>query len=113
MLKQHPGKLDIKRDCILEALDISLNLNCSKYEDSKGDTIFARPIHGTAMGPCHSCDFVDIYMGELDKKLAEKCPVPLLTSILSNKTQEDLRHLDWSRYKRRWFYSSSKQCRCR
>ena len=29
------------------------------------------PNHGTAMGPCHACDYVDCFMNTLEEKLAE------------------------------------------
>ena len=98
-LKNNPGNMNIPIECILEALKIVLNHNCSKYIDGKNNIIFARPNHGTAMGPCHSCDFVDIYMGELDELLTKNCPIPLLSSITPCNTQKHLNYLDWSRYR--------------
>ena len=35
------------------------------------------------MGPCHSCDYVDIFMGELDDKLVDKME------------EEDISHTDF------------------
>ena len=32
---------------------------------------FYKPNSGTAMGPCHSFDYVDCFMGELDDKLVD------------------------------------------
>ena len=99
MLKKYPGKMNIPNPCVLEALKIALKLNCSMHTNLNGETIFARPIHGTAMGPCHSCDFVDIYMGELDNLLTKNCPVPLLSSITPHNIHKDLSNLNWSRYR--------------
>eukprot|EP00745_Piridium_sociabile_P017617 TRINITY_DN263_c0_g1_i8.p1 TRINITY_DN263_c0_g1~~TRINITY_DN263_c0_g1_i8.p1 ORF type:complete len:903 (+),score=84.50 TRINITY_DN263_c0_g1_i8:125-2833(+) len=98
-LKTNPGSMNVPPECILEALQIALDYNCSKYIDGKSNIIYARPNHGTAMGPCHSCDFVDLYMGELDELLINKCPVPLLSSLTPDNTQKDLTYLDWSRYR--------------
>ena len=52
-----------------------------------------------AMGPNHTCDYVDVFMPELDRKLVSTCPVPLLSLLLLHHLQEQYRYLDWS-----WFY---------
>lgn len=31
--------------------------------------LFAKPSHGTVMGPCHACDYLDVLMGKLDRQL--------------------------------------------
>ena len=49
------------------------------------------------MGPCHACDYADIFMGVLDKRTVEQCPVPLLTSLDASLVSE--RALDWSRFR--------------
>ena len=53
------------------------------------------------MGPPHSCDYVDVdvYMGQLDHRLVESSPVPLLSSLLPKDQREAYRQLDWSRYR--------------
>ncbi|WP_419629348.1 hypothetical protein, partial [Thiolapillus sp.] len=51
------------------------------------------------MGPSHACDYVDIFMSELDKKLVSTCPVPLLSSLVPHHLQEQYRYLDWSRFR--------------
>lgn len=43
----------------------------------------ATPNKGTSMGPCHACDYVDVFTGELDEKLVNTATVSLLTSIAS------------------------------
>ena len=50
------------------------------------------------MGPNHACDYVDMFLSELDRKLVSTCPVPLLSSLLPHHLQEQYRYLDWS-----WF----------
>ncbi|KAK7475074.1 hypothetical protein BaRGS_00033687, partial [Batillaria attramentaria] len=62
LLESHPSPLGITTNCILQALDIALNENCAKYEDGDGNTTYVKPNKGTAMGPCHSCDYVDVFM---------------------------------------------------
>ena len=65
------------------------------------ERFFARPNHGTVVGPCHACDYVDIFMDELDRELVSRCPVPLL--ILWSRAppwcKEELIYLDWSRFR--------------
>ena len=51
------------------------------------------------MGPSHACDYVDVFMSELDKKLMSKCPVLLLLSLVPRHLQEQYRYLDWSRFR--------------
>ena len=51
------------------------------------------------MGPSHACDYVDVFMSELDKKLMSKCPVLLLLSLVPSHLQEQYRYLDWSRFR--------------
>eukprot|EP00745_Piridium_sociabile_P040591 TRINITY_DN78416_c0_g1_i1.p1 TRINITY_DN78416_c0_g1~~TRINITY_DN78416_c0_g1_i1.p1 ORF type:complete len:230 (-),score=3.39 TRINITY_DN78416_c0_g1_i1:34-723(-) len=94
-----PTIVNASKDCILEALKICLNNNICKYTDSQNNIILASPNHGTAMGPSHSCDYVDVYMGELDSKLVETCPVPLISSRLPQQDQEQLKNLNWSRFR--------------
>ena len=50
------------------------------------------------MGPNHACDYVDVFMSELDRKLESTCPVPLLSSLLPRHLQEQYRSLDWLRF---------------
>lgn len=100
MLKEHPSTLNVPTQCIIEALELALDNNVCGYTPSDGTTVYAQPNMGTAMGPAHSCDYVDIYMGELDEKLVDTCPVPLLsTSTLDNHELADFKHLDWSRFR--------------
>eukprot|EP00745_Piridium_sociabile_P020923 TRINITY_DN32272_c0_g1_i5.p1 TRINITY_DN32272_c0_g1~~TRINITY_DN32272_c0_g1_i5.p1 ORF type:complete len:867 (+),score=134.27 TRINITY_DN32272_c0_g1_i5:352-2601(+) len=98
-LKEIPSQLQVPDDCVIEGLKIALNQNCSQYTDGEGNTVFAKPNHGTAMGPCHACDFVDVYMGNLDIKLTKECPVPLLSSLAEPEQRDGLMQLDWSRYR--------------
>lgn len=98
LLEENPNP-EVLSQCILEALDIALNNNTCQYADGDGVTLYAKPNHGTAMGPCHACDYVDIFMGELDEQLVSYCPVPLLSSRVPPQSQEELLYLDWSRFR--------------
>ena len=101
MLDQHPSTLSVPTACVMEALEIALNNNVSQYTPGDGQTVYATPNMGTAMGPAHSCDYVDVYMSELDEKLVTQCPVPLLTSILptDERDKPENRTLNWSRFR--------------
>ena len=57
------------------------------------------PNHGTAMGPCHACDYVDVFMGFLDEKTVKDSPVPLLSSLISSTADTSTHSLDWSRFR--------------
>ena len=61
--------------------------------------VFAKLNHGSAMGPCHACDYVDIFMGELDRELVSHCPVPLLSSRAPPRCKKELMYLAWSRFR--------------
>ena len=97
LLREHPSQLGIRTDCVLEALDIALTNNTCAYSNESIST-FARPNRGTAMGPSHACDYVDVFMSELDKKLVSTCPVPLLSSLVPRHLQEQYRYLDWLQF---------------
>ena len=85
----------------MEGLTIALNNNVCQYTTGDGQTLYAKPVMGTAMGPAHSCDYVDVFMGKLDKELVDHCPVPLLTSLLppAVRDREEYRALDWNRFR--------------
>jgi hypothetical protein len=99
MLEAHPTPLDVPTQCVMEALQIALDNNVCQYTPDDGITVYAKPNMGTAMGPAHSCDYVDIYMGELDEKLVKKCPVPLLTSLLTGRDETEFKSWNWSRFR--------------
>ena len=82
----------------MEALDIALTYNTCVYTDNKTST-YARPNRGTVMGPNHACDYVDVFVSELDRKLVSTCLVPLLSSLLPRHLQEQYRYRDWSRFR--------------
>ena len=96
LLKEHPSPVDLPEKCIMEGLDIALDNNYTQHMDLQGNMIYAKPIRGTAMGPSHSCDYVDIFMGELDQKIVKDSPVPLLSSLDPNNLPQEL---DWSRFR--------------
>ena len=94
----HPSPHKVPAKCIIEALDIALNNNACRYVTDT-ETIIAKPNRGTAMGPCHLCDYVDVFMAELDDRLVTSCPVPLLSSSLPPTMCDQFRYLDWSRFR--------------
>ena len=98
-LIEHPSKLKASKECIVQALDLALTNNVCSYTDGEGSTIVAAPNKGTAMGPCHACDYVDVFMGELDTQLVNNSPVPLLTSTLPTEQRDELTSCDWSRFR--------------
>ena len=51
------------------------------------------------MGPCHACDYVDVFMGQLDNLTVHDSPVPLLSSLLPPEQQIRNRDIDWSRFR--------------
>jgi hypothetical protein len=99
MLSDHPSEVEIPNITILQALDIALSNNFTEYTDGEQETVYAKPVRGTAMGPSMACDYVDVFMGELDNLLVSNSPVPLLSSIAAPSEREDLAFLDWSRYR--------------
>ena len=99
LTKHPPSTVDTSKKCVLEALDICLSNNVCAYTDEQNKTIYASPNHGTAMGPAHACEYVDVYMGELDTKLVETSPVPLISSLVPAETREAHKYLDFSRFR--------------
>ena len=96
MLDQYPSPLCSNKDCIIQALDITLNNNACYYEHNNGcEIMYASPNTGTAMGPCHAPDYVDIFMGELDNKLVETSPIEFLGSNVTGEQEG----LCWSRFR--------------
>ena len=98
MLKKFPSPHNTDTKCITEALSIALDNNVCQHSDGE-TTTYARPNQGTAMGPNHACDYVDVFMSELDEKLVLNCPVPLLSSLLPDSLKATYRNLDWSRFR--------------
>ena len=94
-LDSFPSPCGFSSDAIVEALMIALNNNSSRFTKLNGETVFARPNRGTAMGPSHACDYVDIFMHEIDVKLVDSCPIPLVSSLKPNIDPR----LDWSRFR--------------
>ena len=94
-LENFPNPFGFSSDAIVEALHIAIDHNTSRYTKLNGETIFARPNRGTAMGPSHACDYVDIFMNEIDEKLVNSCPVPLISSLKPDIDSS----LNWSRFR--------------
>ena len=98
-LVEHPSTVQASTECVVQALDLALTNNVCSYTDGEGTTIVAAPNKGTAMGPCHACDYVDVFMGELDTKIVEDAPVPLLSSTLPPEQSNEHASCDWSRFR--------------
>ena len=58
--------LDVPVECIVEALEICLKNNCSKYREQ-----YWLQENGTAMGPKNSCSYADIVAEFIDIKVLE------------------------------------------
>ena len=99
LLSRHPSTLQLPTECVLQALDITLNNNYTQFTGGDQKTIYAKPIKGTAMGPSHACDYVDIFMSELDSELVSSAPVALLSSLGPPEKFHSLTTLDWSRFR--------------
>ena len=95
MLNLKPSPICDSNNCILEGLEIVLNNNACFFQKANGETIYAIPNSGTAMGPSHAPDYVDIFMNVLDNKLVNDCPISLITSL---KPELDI-NLNWSRFR--------------
>jgi hypothetical protein len=59
-------KFDMPVKCIIEALEICLNRNCSTYQGK-----YWLQNDGTAMGPKNSCSYVDIVAEYVDNKVLD------------------------------------------
>ena len=97
LLKEHPNRLGLRTDCVMEGLDIALTNNTCVYTDETTST-YARPNRGATMGPNHACGYADVFISELDRILVSTCPVPLL-SLLPCHLQEQYTYLDWWRFR--------------
>ena len=67
MLERHPNPEGLPIDLIIDALTICLEENFCEFCNQH-----YKVNSGTAMGPCHSCDYADIFVGELDDKLVQE-----------------------------------------
>ena len=51
------------------------------------------------MGPSHACDYCDVFMGELDELLIQRCPIPLLSSTLPSDDNLADKQIDFCRFR--------------
>ena len=67
LLESNPNPDGLSTDLITEALTICLEKNFCEFcgEHFKGNS-------GVHMGPCHACEYADIFVGELDEQIVEK-----------------------------------------
>jgi hypothetical protein len=99
LLSMFPSPYTPLTECVIEALKICLECNVCKFTTADGQTHLRMPCRGTAMGPSHACDYVDVFMGDLDKRTIHDSPVPLLSSLLPIENREEHSSLDWSRFR--------------
>ena len=66
-LEMYPNPDGLPIDFILELGAICVEENSCEFKEK-----FYCPNTGTATGPPHACDYVDIFMGELDKVVVDK-----------------------------------------
>ena len=69
-LEASPSPLGLSAECIGKGLKLCLQCNCVRF----GDRFFV-PCRGCAQGACHSCDFTDIWIGDITEKHITTCPV--------------------------------------
>ena len=67
LLEKYPNPDKLPIDLIIDALEICLEENFCEFCGE-----YFKVNSGTAMGPCHSCDYADCFVGELDDKLVEQ-----------------------------------------
>ena len=78
LLEKYPNPEGLSTNLIIEALTICLEENFCEFcgEYFKGN-------NGVQMGPCHACDYCDIFVGELDDELVKKL------------AEENIEHTSW------------------
>jgi hypothetical protein len=80
-------ELEVPVECIIEALEICLNRNCSTY---RGQYWLQK--NGTAMGPKSSCSYADIVAEHIDRKVLEsKVIYPELYDLGIIRFRDDIR----------------------
>ena len=72
-LQRNPSPLGLSADLLVDGLRICLECNCVQFEGH-----FYLPCRGCAMGPCHACDFTDVWMGDIVQLHVDTCPVETL-----------------------------------
>ena len=91
-LLSNPSPLGLSAELLVEGLRICLECNCVQFQGK-----FYLPCRGCAMGPCHACDFTDVWIGDVMEKHINTCPVETLDPSIYRddmfdvlKQQEDL-----------------------
>ena len=85
LCKVNPSPLGISPDTIVSGLRICLRCNCVQFKDK-----FYLPNRGVAMGNCVSCDFSDIWMGDVTEKHLNTITIQTLHFILYRDDALDL-----------------------
>ena len=76
-LEANPSPLGISPDTIVSGLKICMRCNCVQFKDK-----FYIPNRGVAMGNCVSCDFSDIWMGDITEKHLNTTTIQTLHFII-------------------------------
>ena len=80
-LEQDPSPLGMSADFITEGLKLCIKCNCVQFKGK-----FYIPCKGCAQGPCHACDFTDIWIGTIVKKHIESSNI---VSVLFSIYRDD------------------------
>ena len=99
LLGKYPNPDGFSKQCILDGLDICLSCNACGYQPGDGVWQYFNHNRGTSTGPCHACEYVDIFMGNMDDHIVEHSPVPLLSTLLPANQKTENSDLDFTRYR--------------
>ena len=69
----------------MEGMEFVLNNNVCKSPKSDGTITYVLPNYGTALGPCHVPNHVDIFESFLDNQIKDESPVNLIHSFSYNQ----------------------------
>ena len=69
-LEKDPSPLGMSADFLTEGLKLCISCNCVQFKGK-----FYIPCKGCAQGPCHACDFTDIWIGSITDKHIESSNV--------------------------------------
>ena len=87
-LETDPSPIGLSADYLAECLKLCMECNCVQFKDK-----FYIPCRGCAQGPCHACDFTDIWMGTVVKKHVETSNIDsILFSIYRDDSLDILKN---------------------
>ena len=99
LLGKYPNPDRIPKQCILDGLDICLKCNACRYQPGDGKWIYFNHNRGTYTVPCHTCEYVDCFMGNLDEHIVNSTHIPMLSSLLPPNLKPENSDLDFTRYR--------------